>query len=247
MKKIVIIGATSVIANHCAKIWIKESVNITLVGRSHERLKIISHDLSVRNNKSIVSTKVLRFMDLNEITRTVSQIFAEGVVDIVLIAHGFLPDQTKCQSDLNLNKEVLEINGISPALFAEAFVQQMALANRGMITIIGSIAGDRGKKSNYVYGAAKAMLSEYARGLQHRLAQTNIQVLLIKPGPTDTPMTRKIKAHGLKLADPQEVAKQIVAAINKSKSGTLYTPAKWQIIMLVIQHLPSFIFNKLKI
>lgn len=247
MKRIVIIGATSSIAENCARLWVKERVNLVLVGRNLERLNAIAQDLVVRNPRAVISTKVSGFTDVSDIEATVAQICSEGLVDVVLIAHGALPEQGACQKDLHLNQATLEINGISPMLFAEAFVQKMLPTNLGTVAIIGSVAGDRGRKSNYVYGAAKGLVTRYAQGLQHRLASTRIKVLLVKPGPTDTPMTQEFKAQGVKLADPERVAKEIVAAIAKNKSSTIYTPSKWRLIMTVLQHVPAFIFNKLDI
>jgi short-subunit dehydrogenase len=140
----------------------------------------------------------------------------------------------------------LDINGISPVLYAEAFASYMQKANRGTLAIIGSVAGDRGRKSNYVYGAAKGLVARYAQGLQHRLAGTGVKVVLIKPGPTDTPMTAHLKDLGAKLAPVEDVAQKIVDAIEQGQ-GTVYVPGKWKTIMWVVRHLPSGLFNKLNI
>ena len=104
-------------------------------------------------------------------------------------------------ADLGLCEEALAVNGVSPALFAEAFAGPMQQANQGTLAIIGSVAGDRGRKSNYVYGAAKGLVTRYAQGLQHRLAGTNVKVVLIKPGPTDTPMTAEFEGSGSKIGE----------------------------------------------
>ena len=124
-----------------------------------------------------------------------------------------------------------------------AFAGHMAKLNKGSIALIGSVAGDRGRKSNYVYGAAKGMVALYAQGLQHRFAGTGVHVTLVKPGPTDTPMTAGMKG---KFASAEEVAKMITLGI-ESKIAVIYAPSKWWLIMTVIRHLPSFIFNKLNI
>jgi short-subunit dehydrogenase len=157
-----------------------------------------------------------------------------------------LPDQKACEQDLQLNQQVMQVNAISPVLFAEAFAGHMEKANKGKLAIIGSVAGDRGRKSNYVYGAAKGLVTRYAQGLQHRLAKTNVQVVLIKPGPTDTPMTAALKDKGPKMADVATVANCIVKGIAQGKP-IFYAPGKWAVIMMVIRHLPSFIFNKMDI
>ena len=110
----------------------------------------------------------------------------------------------------------------------------------------GDVAGDRGRKSNYVYGAAKGLITRYTQGLQHRLANTGVQVVLIKPGPTDTPMTAHLKQEGGRFASVDDVAKCIVVGIKRSKS-VVYAPAKWALIMMIIRHLPEFIFKRMDI
>ena len=110
--------------------------------------------------------------------------------------------------------------------------------------MIGSVAGDRGRKANYVYGAGKGMVERYTQGLQHRFAYTDIKIVLIKPGPTATPMTAHLPSGGLAPVD--QVARAIVKAIEAGKP-VAYVPAKWQLIMLIVQHLPRWIFHKLNI
>jgi short-subunit dehydrogenase len=122
----------------------------------------------------------------------------------------------------------------------------MAVANRGSLVLIGSVAGDRGRKSNYVYGAAKGLVARYAEGLQHRFAGTGVKVILIKPGPTDTPMTAHLARKGARLAPVEGVAADILDAIDHGRS-VAYVPAKWRLIMLVIRHLPRFLFNRLNV
>jgi decaprenylphospho-beta-D-erythro-pentofuranosid-2-ulose 2-reductase len=244
MKKIVIIGATSSIAEHCARIWVKDPVELVLVGRNQGKLDLISQDLQVRSPKSKITTKIANFEDPQAIETVVMELNPTEV-DIVLIAHGSLPEQQECQNDLNLCKETLIINGVSPALFAEVFANGMAQSNKGTLAIISSVAGDRGRKSNYVYGAAKGLVTRYAQGLQHRLAKTNVKVVLVKPGPTYTPMTAHIKDVA-KLAPVASVAKKIVDGVELGKP-VIYAPGKWAFIMLVIRHLPNFLFKKLDI
>jgi short-subunit dehydrogenase len=163
-----------------------------------------------------------------------------------LVAHGSLPSQEACQIDLNLCRGALDVNGISPVLFAEAFATHMQKSNIGTLAIIGSVAGDRGRKSNYVYGAAKGLVTRYIQGLQHRLANTDVKVVLIKPGPTDTPMTTHLKQSGAKLTPVDQVASEIVCGI-ESGQRVVFAPNKWSVIMMVIRHLPFFIFRRMDI
>ena len=247
MKRIVIVGATSGIAKECARIWVKESpVELTLVVRDTSRAQALVSDLLVRSPNSKIDAISTDFTSPAAIKGLVDAVYQSKTIDIVLIAHGTLPEQSVCESNLELCNDTLEINGVSPCLFAEAFANVMQHQGKGSIAIIGSVAGDRGRRSNYIYGAAKGLVSRYAEGMQHRFASSRLNITLIKPGPTATPMTEKMRANGMKMAPADLVAKEIVEGIAKGKT-VIYTPKKWQIIMLIIRHLPSFVFNKLNI
>ena len=247
VQKIVIIGATSSMAEHCARLWAEESPkNFVLLGRDLAKTELVAQDLRVRSAQSKVAVQTTNFLDASSILEWVNRVVSDGVPDIVLIAHGSLPDQSACQRDLTLCRETLEVNGISPALFTEAFAGHMQKAGRGTLAIIGSVAGDRGRKSNYVYGAAKGLVTRYAQGLQHRFAGTNVKVVLVKPGPTDTPMTAQLKGRGAKLADVSTVARSIVGGVSRGRP-VVYAPGKWALIMMIIRHLPRFVFNKMDI
>jgi short-subunit dehydrogenase len=246
-KRIVIVGASSLIAEHCARLWAKNiQPDFVLLGRNKNKLESVSADLQVRSPKSNIETICLDFTQAQVIKNVADKIFQTGPVDIALIAHGTLPDQQECQDNLALNQEALIVNGISPALFAEAFAGHMERANHGSLAIIGSVAGDRGRKSNYIYGSAKGLVTRYAQGLQHRLANTNVYIGLIKPGPTDTPMTSHLKSKGLKMSSVTEVAQCIVDGIAK-RQRVIYAPKKWALIMMIIRHLPDFIFKRMDI
>jgi decaprenylphospho-beta-D-erythro-pentofuranosid-2-ulose 2-reductase len=242
--RIVIIGATSAIAEQCARLWVRAAVDIVLIGRDLVRVSRVAADLRVRSPHSSVTANEVNFFDPASITTLAQKLAAEKVIDIVLIAHGNLPDQRECEQDVTQAREALEINGVSPVLFAEAFAQQMEPVGRGTIAVIGSVAGDRGRKTNYVYGAAKGMVECYVQGMQHRFAHSKITIVLIKPGPTATPMTAHLPQRGM--ASAEAVASRIIAAIDAG-TPVAYVPAKWAIIMMVIRHLPRAIFNKLNI
>ena len=246
-KRIVIIGATSAIAEHCARLWLaKQQAELTLLGRDARRIERVATDLKVRSPQSEIRVAQAEFLDPEAINATVRDIVKSGRVDIVLIAHGSLPDQPECQNELLSCHDALEINGISPVLYAEAFAKEMEKSNHGTIALIGSVAGDRGRKSNYVYGAAKGLVTRYAQGLQHRFASSGVKVVLIKPGPTATPMTVHLKEKGAKLAPVEGVAKQIVEGVEAGKP-VIYAPGKWWLVMMIIRHLPAFVFNKMNI
>jgi decaprenylphospho-beta-D-erythro-pentofuranosid-2-ulose 2-reductase len=246
VKKIVIIGATSSIAEHCARLWVAQGpVALTLVGRDRARTDGVAADLRVRG-ATAVTVDTVDFEDAGAIAGLAGRLTADGPIDLVLVAHGSLPDQAACQRDLGANASALSVNGVSPVLFAEAFANAFEAAGRGTLVIIGSVAGDRGRRSNYVYGAAKGLVTRYAQGLQHRFAGTAIKVVLVKPGPTDTPMTAHLKQQGASMATPEEVASLIVDGAARG-TPVVYAPKKWALIMMVIRHLPAVIFNKMNI
>ena len=247
LRKIVIVGATSAMAEHCARLWLQQGVEeMVLIGRDVQRTDRVAADLRVRAPQCRIETIISDFLQPEAIARTVDQACATISPDIVLIAHGSLPEQADCQQDLQDNRTALEVNAISPVLFAEGFAKYLEQAGQGKLVLIGSVAGDRGRKSNYVYGAAKGLVTRYAQGLQHRFAGSRIQVVLVKPGPTDTPMTAHLKSSGAKLASVEQVAGNIVSGVARGKA-VIYAPAKWKLIMMIIRHLPDFIFNKLDI
>lgn len=246
-KRIVIVGATSVIAEQCARLWVAVApVDLILVGRDKAKTERVAAELQVRSPLSDVRVLVTEFVAPCAIRELVDEIITQGEVHVVLVAHCSLPDQSVCQKDLAACNDTLVLNGISPVLFAEAFVGEMQKNNQGTLAFIGSVAGDRGRKSNYVYGAAKVLITRCAQGLQHRFAGTGVKVVLIKPGPTETPMTAGLRKQGARLADAAAVARLIVKGINRG-AQVVYAPAKWWWIMIVIRHLPSSIFNKLNI
>jgi decaprenylphospho-beta-D-erythro-pentofuranosid-2-ulose 2-reductase len=245
-KKIVIVGATSAMATHCARLWVQSPVDLTLIGRDPDRLARVQSDLQARSPETNITIRVTHFTDPNAISLLINGIASEAAIDIALIAHGSLGDQEESQTSLVACRDELEINAVSPVLFAEAFASAMERRGCGTLAVISSVAGDRGRKSNYVYGAAKGLVTRYVQGLQHRFAGSLINVVLIKPGPTETPMTASLAAKGMKLAPVEVVADGIVSAIERKKA-LAYLPAKWGVIMLVIRHLPNFIFNKMNI
>jgi decaprenylphospho-beta-D-erythro-pentofuranosid-2-ulose 2-reductase len=243
--RIMIIGATSAIAKECAKLWAeKGATDFILVGRSAEKLEGATADLRVRF--PLIEVKSFAFdmtstVAIDQFEETVSKL---GQIDIALIAHGELTKQDQAQASSSVLEKSLGVNVTSPALFAEMTARLMQRFDSGNIGVIGSVAGDRGRRTNYSYGAAKAFLATYVQGMQHRFAGTGIHITLVKPGPTASPMTADLVVAGRKLVSPQQVARHIVAAITKNRP-VVYTPPLWGIIMLVVRLIPRQVFNKL--
>lgn len=247
MKHYVLIGATSAMAQQCARLWVgSQAARLTLVGRDANKLQAMADDLRVRSPQSIVSVLTADFESPQGVDQCVQACVAMAPIDVALVAHGFLSDQTVCEQDLLACAQSLQINGVSPVLFAERLVQAMLQAGGGTLAVIGSVAGDRGRKSNYVYGAAKGLVDRYLQGLQHRLAHSPVRVVRIKPGPTDTPMTADLKALGRRMASVEQVAADIVRGIERGQE-VVYTPGIWRLIMAVVQHIPSRIFAHIHI
>lgn len=245
MKNIIIIGATSAIAEEVAKKYASNRANIYLLARDVAKLKTIEHDLKVRGANAVYCS-AFDAHKLHEHKSLVELAFkALQWVDVVLIAHGSLPNQETCQEEAAKAIEEIETNGISIISLLTHIAKLMEQQKSGNVTVITSVAGDRGRQSNYVYGAAKSLVSTYLEGLSQRLSKLNIHVLDIKPGFVDTPMTQDFD-KGILWSKPEQIANIIVKRID-SKSTFSYTPSFWAVIMLVIKLIPKFIFNRVKL
>ncbi len=167
-----------------------------------------------------------------------------GGLDAVIFAAGQLPDQAQVNADFDLLRRTLEVNAISAMLVLNEAAAYFEHQGHGQLVAIGSVAGDRGRATNYAYGAAKGALEIFMSGLRQRLHKSGVQVLLVKPGFVDTPMTADFPKGPL-WASPQRVAEDIVRAMEKGRS-VIYTPWFWRWIMLVIRHIPERLFVRLR-
>jgi len=245
MKNVLVIGATSAIAETCATLYAEQGDNIYLLARNNERLTTMASNLNIRGNGQ-THAAVLDVNDIDNhqsILKTAQETL--GSIDIVLIAHGTLPDQEKCQQDFNVALQELNTNTISTLSLLTHLANLLEEQQSGTIAVISSVAGDRGRQSNYVYGAAKGAVSIFLQGLRNRLSKKGVNVLDIKPGFVDTPMTADFPKGAL-WAKPEKIAKDILKAIEKNKH-TLYTPFFWRYIMLIIRSIPEGIFKKLSL
>jgi len=245
MRKIVIIGATSRIAQEVARLMAAEGNQLFLVGRNENNLQTISNDLKIRGAKT-ASYFVMDATDYSKHSTLIEEAAEEmGGLDTVLIAHGSLPDQKKCEGSTEQTRHELDTNFLSSisllTLIANKFEQQ----GKGTIAVISSVAGDRGRQSNYVYGTAKGALTIFMQGLRNRLRPSGVHVLTIKPGFVDTPMTADFK-KGLLWAKPEKVAQDIYRAM-ENKKDEIYTPWFWGGVMMIIRLLPNALFNRLKL
>ena len=245
MQKILIIGATSAIAEATARLWAERGDALFLVGRNTQRLEVIAADLRVRGAVSVDCFT----MDACDNSRQNAMLEAAtvtmGGLDVALIAHGSLPDQKACETSVETMLREIDTNALSVIALATRLGQQFEVQGKGSLAVISSVAGDRGRQSNYVYGAAKGMVSLFLQGLRNRLSKKNVQVLTIKPGFVDTPMTAAF-TKGALWAKPEAVARGIVKAVDKRRDE-VYLPGFWRLIMLVIRHIPESLFKKLSL
>ena len=242
MQNIIIIGATSAMAEEVAKLYAIDKANLYLIARDTSKLEIIKQDLAVRGSNTVYTAP----FDANQFDSheaLIEQAFQTlGRVDVLLVAHGSLPNQELCQNDSIKAIEELNTNGVSVVSLLTHAATKMEQQQSGNITVITSVAGDRGRQSNYVYGAAKGMVSTFLQGLAQRLSKSGVHVLDIKPGFVDTPMTAEFDKGAL-WSKPEKVAQIIKKRISK-KSSFSYAPALWFVIMTIIKLAPNFIFNK---
>jgi len=244
-KNILIIGATSAIAKATLRLYAEQKHNLFLVARDEMLLQNIAEDAKIRGANQ-VETYALDLTQLDQHTSLIETIYQSyPQVDIVLIAHGTLPNQPACEKDVEQTLHEIQINGLSTISLLTLLANRFESQKSGSIAVITSVAGDRGRQSNYVYGAAKSLVSTFLQGLRNRLNDNNVQVLDIKPGFVDTPMTAEFKKGAL-WAKPEQIAASIIKAINSNKN-TLYTPWFWWVIMFIIRSVPEFIFKKLKL
>lgn len=245
MSNTLIIGATSAIAEHYARLQAARGGKLFLVGRNALRLQSIVADLGVRGSAEVTCTR-LDLSDLDAHAEMLGQAWQWlQQVDVVLIAHGTLPDQGACGQDTALAVREFSLNGTATIALMNAVALRLRQQGSGTLAVISSVAGDRGRSSNYVYGSAKAAVSAFASGLRQQLDGHGVNVLTIKPGFVDTPMTREIRKGPL-WAKPDRVALRIARAIDKRRS-VVYAPGFWWAIMRVITHIPEVLFRRIKL
>ena len=245
MRKILIVGATSAIAAATARRFARDGDRLYLAARNPDRLAVVASDLAIRGATQ-VDTQV---MDANDMAQHEGLILrAESVLgglDTVLIAHGTLPDQTACEASFDVTLQEIQNNCLSVLSLLTHIANRFEAQRHGTIAVISSVAGDRGRQSNYIYGTAKAAVSTFLQGLRGRLHRSGVHVLTIKPGFVDTPMTAGFR-KGLLWASPETVGNGIYRSIIKKRSVS-YLPRFWRWVMAMIQIIPESIFKRMNI
>lgn len=240
---VLILGATSGIALAFARLLATQGARFFLVARNAEKLNAVSMDLKTRGAESVES----RVVDLDD-TSLHAALLAEaagslGFIDLAFLAHGVLGSQPESEASFAKTAAVFQTNLLSPVSLITWLSNYFEAAGQGTLAVLSSVAGDRGRKSNYIYGSTKSGLNAFLDGVRNRVDRCGVHVLTIRPGYVTTPMTAHLKPNIL-FATPNRAAKAILRAI-LSKRDIVYIPAYWSPIMFVVRSIPGSIFKKL--
>lgn len=241
--RVLIIGATSAIAGETAKAYAQDRARLFLTGRDASRLASVRDDLRVRGAAQ-VETAELDVAQISSHGAVIdTAIAALGGLDVALIAHGTLPDQARCQQQVADTLDAIHVNFTATIALLTLLANYFEAQHRGCIAVITSVAGDRGRQSNYVYGSAKGGVERFVQGLRNRLFRSGVRVVTIKPGLVDTAMTAPMKKTPL-FTDAHRVGRGVHRAI-EGRRDVVYIPWFWRPIMAAVKSLPEGIFKRL--
>lgn len=238
------LGATSSIARAAAAQFAARGAELVLAGRDLEELEATARDLTVRYGvtASAVAFDALAFESHEKF---VTRLDEDGRLAGVLSVYGVMPEPELVREDPAELRSLTDVNYTSVVSLFEAFAQRFEARGRGFLCAVGSVAGDRGRENNYLYGATKAALATYLDGLRVRMAKSGVSVVGVKPGFVDTSLTwGRPGVRGA--AAPERVARDIVRGIERDRR-VVYTPALWRLIMLVVRGIPDVLFRRLSI
>ena len=244
MQKIIVLGATSGIALKVQRQLAHQGCKLLLVARSPQRLAELQADLLVRGAQQVLTysadlASIQRHAAIFEFARRTFPDF-----DTALLTYGSMHDQKDSETSVDVLLEELQVNFVSATAILTLFAADLERRRTGCLAAITSVAGDRGRRSNYVYGSAKGALSLFLQGLRSRLHPAGVRVITIKPGPVQTPMTDHLP-NSTHFADPEQVARDIVRALERRSPDVLYTPRIWRYVMSAVQHIPETVFKRL--
>lgn len=242
MSKILVLGATSTIAEETVRQLAAKKKDMILTARKVDDLEALKNDLEIRYSVNI-TVKAFDALDFNEHETFFSEVTQDDDLEGILLMYGAMEDQKEAEQSFELSKNMIDVNYTSAISILNIAANYFEQKKSGFIAAVSSVAGDRGRQSNYIYGSTKAGLSVYMGGLRNRLHKSNVHVLTIKPGMVDTKMTYGVVDDGPLLASPVKVAKDIANALVKRKE-VLYTPWFWLVIMLIIKLVPEKIFKR---
>ncbi len=243
LRRILVLGATSGIAEAVCRLWAARGDSLFLVARNESKLAVVAADMRTRG-AAYVDTAVANLDD----TAVHPELLAHAInslagLDVAFLALGVLGDQPKAEKNFPEAAQILHTNFVAPASLLTWLANYCAQRHSGTLAVLSSVAGERGRKSNYVYGSSKAGLTAFVDGLRNRIDREGVRVMTIKPGPVKTAMTAGMKG---KFADVDDVAASLVKSIDRG-TDVVYVPGIWRIIMAVIRSIPERIFKKLNL
>jgi decaprenylphospho-beta-D-erythro-pentofuranosid-2-ulose 2-reductase len=242
-RHVLVLGATSDIAQALAYEFARHGYSLTLAARQPARLVALVSDLQIRYQ---VAVKAVAFEALDYPGHTTFYDRLEPKPDVAICVFGYLGRQEVGQADFTEAGRIIQINYTGAVSILNVIANDFEQRRSGTIIGLSSVAGDRGRQSNYLYGSAKAGLTTYLSGLRNRLFKANVRVITARPGFVQTRMTAGMSLPGPLTATPQQVAKVIFEAYRRNRDNVYILPV-WQYIMLVIRHLPEFIFKRLNL
>lgn len=243
MSYVLIVGAKSDIAKEVAKQYAKNGYDLYLAARQSESLAELANDIKIRYGLD-VQIKELDLLEF-ESHKSFYESLEPKPLGVILVA-GYMADQKKCERDFSKTLNTINVNYTGVVSLLNIVANDFEKNKNGFIVGVSSVAGDRGRKTNYIYGSSKAAFSAYLSGLRNRLHESGIKVLTVKPGFVNTKMTAGLDLPSKLTAQPEEVAKDIYSAQQKGKD-VLYTKGIWRLVMFIIKHIPEFIFKKMSI
>ncbi len=244
--RIFILGGTSAIAQAYARLRAAEGAGFTLFGRHEERLRAVAKDLEACGARQS-EICVADLADISAIETTLDAALSQfGKPDEIVIAYGALGIQDESVRDLSVARDIFDVNFTSAALWVLGILRRHEHGAPLTVVGIGSVAGDRGRASNFIYGSAKAGFARFLEGLAQQYDGTEIRIITVKPGLVDTPMTATFVKQGPLWASPERIAKDMHRGVVKRRR-VIYTPSFWWAVMMIIRHLPWFIFKRLKV
>lgn len=239
-KVILILGASSDIAKALAHKFAKKGYCLYLAGKDMPSLEADANDIKIRY---VVDVRAVYFDALDFSSHADFYAALPDKPFGVVVVFGYLGDHSRAKTDFAEAKKIIDTNYSGAVSILNIAANDMQQKKEGFIVGVSSVAGDRGRASNYIYGSAKAAFTAYLSGLRHRLFADNVQVLTVKPGFVSTKMTESMALPPLLTASPTEVATDILQALHSGKN-TVYTKWFWKYIMLIIIHLPELIFKR---
>lgn len=246
--KIIVLGGLSAIGEATARAFAPDGATLLVAGRNGDRLSQVAQDLEARGAKRAIVWPI----DLaavedkgQELEKMVTSL--GGRVDAVLLVYGVLGDQREAESNTEELRNLIAVNYVSAAEWCMASAVVLERQKKGVLLVIGSVAGDRGRQSNYVYGSAKAALGVFVEGLAHRLAPTGARAVVVRLGFVDTPMTAHLEKGGALWTTPSNVARALKRIVERPSAPVVYVPWFWRPIMAIIRNVPTSIFHRTKL